>query len=127
MLLIDALAEKHIANAIRAGEFDDLAGHGQPLILDDDSAVAPELRAAYRILKNAGCLPPELELRREIREVESLLMQVESDAEEQRVRRRLLLLRTRLSLQGRELNLLVEEGEYREKVLRRLDQRRAQD
>ena len=35
------------------------------MILDDDSHVPPELRAGYRLLKNAGCLPPELEHRRE--------------------------------------------------------------
>ena len=30
-------------------------------VLDDDALVAPELRMAYRILKNAGMLPPEVE------------------------------------------------------------------
>ena len=122
MLLIDTLAEKHISNAIRAGELDNLPGHGRPLLLDDDSAVSVELRAAYRILKNAGCLPPELELRREIRQVEALLQRVDIDAAvERKTRRRLCLLRERLAMQGRELNLLVEEGIYREKLLRSLD------
>jgi hypothetical protein len=120
MLLIDALAEEQISAAIRRGEFDDLPGQGEPLLLDDDSAVPEALRAAYRILKNAGCLPPEQQLRSEIRQVEELLRRVETSAQEEAVRRRLCLLRTRLALEGRDGNLLIEEGAYRDKLLRRL-------
>ena len=120
MLLIDMLAEKHIMDAIRRGEFDDLSGHGKPLILEDDRAVPDELRAAYRILRNAGCLPPEQELRNEIRRVENLLDQVETEAEQQKIRRRLYYMQTRLAVQGHEINLLVQEGAYREKLLHRI-------
>lgn len=64
MWLLDQWAERHIIEAQRKGEFDNLPGRGEPLILDDDSHVPAELRAGYRLLKNAGCLPPELEQRR---------------------------------------------------------------
>jgi len=120
MLLIDRLAEETIEAAQRRGDFDDLPGAGKPLSLDDNSAVPESLRVAYRILSNAGCLPPEQQLRREIRELEGLLQQLETSAEEQRLRRRLLLLQTRLALQGRESNPLIEEGAYREKLLRHM-------
>ncbi len=36
-----------------------------------------DLRVAYRILKNAGFLPPELGVHGELREVEQLLQRVE--------------------------------------------------
>ena len=75
MLLLDALAENRISAAINDGAFDDLAGTGSPLHLDDDSAVPETLRVAYRILKNAGYLPPEQMLRREISQLETLLLQ----------------------------------------------------
>lgn len=120
MLLIDMLAEEQIAAAINRGEFDDLPGKGKPLVLEDDVAVPDELRVAYRILKNAGCLPPEQELRKEIRQVEALLNQVEADLEAQKIRRRLCLMRTQLAMQGRDVNLLVHEAAYREKLLRRV-------
>jgi len=120
MLLIDMLAEEQIAAAINRGEFDDLPGKGKPMVLEDDVAVPDELRVAYRILKNAGCLPPEQELRREIRQVEGLLGQVATDLEAQRIRRRLCLMRTRLAMQGRDVNLLVHEAAYREKLMRRV-------
>lgn len=120
MSIIDSLSEKHILAAMRQGEFENLPGRGKPLVLDDDSAIPETLRAAYRILKNAGCLPPEQQLRSDIVELESLLQCVETDAEEQRIRRRLCLLRTRLAICGRDVNLLVEEGAYRERLLRRI-------
>ena len=120
MLLIDMLAEEQISAAIRRGEFDDLPGKGKPLVLEDDSAIPDALRVGYRILKNAGCLPPEQELRKEIRQVEALLYHAETDLEAQKIRRRLCLMRTRLAMQGRDVNLLVHEAAYREKLLHRL-------
>lgn len=51
MFPIDQWVEKHIKDASDNGEFDNLAGRGKPLVLDDDSAVPEELRTAYRILK----------------------------------------------------------------------------
>lgn len=65
MWLLDQWAERHIIDAQSKGEFDGLPGTGEPLVLDDDSHIPPELRAGFRLLKNAGCLPPELEQRRE--------------------------------------------------------------
>jgi len=106
--------------AIRRGEFDDLPGQGQPLILEDDSAVPDELRVGYRILKNAGCLPPEVALKKEIREVESLLNQVVTGTERQTIRRRLCLLQARLTMQGHDGNLLVREQAYREKLVAKM-------
>lgn len=64
MWLLDQWAERHIIDAQRKGEFEDLRGAGEPLLLEDDSHVPVELRAGYRLLKNAGCLPPELEQRK---------------------------------------------------------------
>jgi hypothetical protein len=120
MLLLDAIAETRIAAAISAGEFDGLAGTGSRLVLDDDSAIPEDLRVAYRILKNSGFLPPEHQLRKEISQLESLLLQVECDTDADHLRRRLLLLKTRLALQGRDVNLLAEEGAYRQKLLQRM-------
>lgn len=77
MSLLDQLAEKHILAALRQGELDNLPGAGHPLQLDDDSHVPSELRAGYRILKNSGFLPPELEMRREAIELDELMRTVD--------------------------------------------------
>ena len=52
-------AEARIGEAVARGEFRDLPGAGKPLPEEGLSAVPEELRAAYRVLKNAGYLPPE--------------------------------------------------------------------
>ena len=58
--MLDFLAEKKLAEAVSRGELDDLPGAGRPLDLDDDPLVPDDLKLAYRILKNAGCVPAEV-------------------------------------------------------------------
>jgi hypothetical protein len=120
VLIIQRIAEDRILAAIERGEFDDLPGQGKPLALDDYTAVPEELRTGYRLLKNAGYLPPELELRKEIQHVEELLHHVETDFEEKSLIRRLSLLRSNLAKQDKELSLFVQEGRYRKKLLQRM-------
>ena len=48
------IAEKRIEQAIEDGVFDNLPGMGKPLVLEDLSALPPELRMAYTVLKNSG-------------------------------------------------------------------------
>src|SRR5947199_2512206 len=55
------------------GDFDNLAGRGQPLRLEDLSQVPEDLRAGYLLLKSAGVLPEEMQLRKEMVTLESLL------------------------------------------------------
>jgi hypothetical protein len=120
MNLLDQIAETRIQEAIERGELSDLHGAGKPLKLDDDSAIPEELRVAYRILKNASFLPPELQLRKEVREVEQLLHQL-PESERSRARARLELLQLRLAANRRQpINLLLEDH-YRQRLLERLD------
>ena len=67
------LAESKIQAAIAQGEFDDLPGHGKPLAPDGLSRVPAELRIGFKLLRNAGCLPPELEARKEAARLGALL------------------------------------------------------
>ncbi|MDX1811673.1 MAG: DnaJ family domain-containing protein, partial [Gammaproteobacteria bacterium] len=94
MLLIDRLVEERIRKAQENGEFDNLPGAGKPLKLDDDSMVPKELRAGYRILKNAGYVPQEVQLRKEIHSVEQLiaLSADENEKETHKKRYQILLL-----------------------------------
>jgi hypothetical protein len=91
----DAVVEERILDAMRRGAFDDLPGAGRPLALDDDLLVPPELRAANRILKNAGYVPPEVLDRREIADLESALPALDPGARS-RALAKLALLRTKL-------------------------------
>jgi hypothetical protein len=120
MNLLDHIAEARIQEAIDRGELRGLPGEGQPLRLEDDSAIPEELRAAYRLLKNAGFLPPELQLLRDVREAEHLLQQL-PESDRSRARARLELLQLRLAASRRQpMNLLLEDR-YRQQLLERLD------
>jgi hypothetical protein len=70
--MLDFLAEKKLLEAVSRGEFDDLPGAGRPLDLDDDALVPEDLRLAYRMLKNAGFVPPEVAALNEIAALERL-------------------------------------------------------
>lgn len=93
MEILTQLAEGRIAEAMARGEFDHLPGRGKPLPRDDDGLVSPDLRMAYRILKNAGVVPREIELRKEIADIETLLQALPpGKAHDQAARRRSFLL-----------------------------------
>jgi hypothetical protein len=121
---LDAIAERRIAEALARGELDNLPGAGAPLDLGDDALVPEDLRAAYRILRNSGHLPPELESCREIRKVEQLLMEVEDRDGRVRLLARLDFLLLRAAAGRRRGDLRVEQH-YLEKLAERLGGRRA--
>lgn len=121
MNLLDQLAEQRIQEALARGEFTDLPGRGQPLELSDDRLIAPELRTAYRLLKNAGCLPPELELRKQVRDLQDLLdgaLAEEGALGRSQAQRRLQWLRLRLVHEGR--SQVLTQSPYLEQVMQRL-------
>jgi hypothetical protein len=94
----ERVAEEKIRAALANGEFDNLPGSGKPLRLEDDSAVEPDLRMAYRLLKNAHCLPPEVELRKEILRLKDLLRGITNNSERACTIREINLLITELNL-----------------------------
>ena len=69
MFVFQKIVEKRIKEAQERGDFDDLPGHGEPINIEDDSNIPEDLRLVYKILKNANCLPPELQLRKDIRQI----------------------------------------------------------
>lgn len=69
----ERIVEERIKKAQYKGAFKNLPGTGQPLDFTDDGHVPEDLRLAYKILKNADCLPPEIELKKKIQQTEALL------------------------------------------------------
>jgi len=121
MDILATIAERKILEAMARGEFDDLPGRGEPLLLDDELAGVPaELRMAYKILKNAGYVPPEVDLQREIISLIDLLDAAEDDTERRQLRRELEQRRIRLALMLKRPLHLEAAPEYREQVLTRL-------
>jgi hypothetical protein len=83
------IVEERIRKAQRNGQFEKLAGSGKPLALEDDRHIAEDLRLSYKILKNADCLPPEVELKKEIERTEDLLRGMQETAEKYRLLKKL--------------------------------------
>jgi hypothetical protein len=112
---LERIAEEKIREAVERGEFDHLPGAGKPLPDEDELAlVPPELRMAYRVLKNAGYIPEEVRLRREIEDVAKLLDLREDHTPDFREGlTRLHLLMQRLG-EMRGGNLALHDGYYRQ-------------
>ena len=85
----EKIVEDRIKKAQLRGEFDDLPGAGKPLDLYDDQHIPQDLRMAYKILKNADCLPPEIELKKEILRTEDLLANVQDTAQQYSILKKL--------------------------------------
>lgn len=75
------IAERRINEAIKDGAFNNLKGAGTPLIFEDETWIPEDLRLAYRVLKNTGYIPPELELRNEIINLRELINTIDDDKE----------------------------------------------
>jgi hypothetical protein len=83
------IAEQRIREAMDRGFFDNSPYRGRPVRLEENESIAPELRMAFKVLKDAGCLPPEVELRREIASLSELLDTIAEGEERKRLRREL--------------------------------------
>lgn len=67
MSWFEIIAERKILDAIEEGAFENLPGKGKPLTLEVDTRVPPELRMAYRLMREANVLPDWIEMDKEIR------------------------------------------------------------
>ncbi|MEA1899594.1 MAG: DnaJ family domain-containing protein [Thermodesulfobacteriota bacterium] len=93
----EKIVEERIRQAQKKGEFDNLPGSGKPLKFEDDCYIMQELRLAYKILKNADCIPPEIELKKEINRMEDLLIKMDDTAEKYRTIKKLNFLIMKLN------------------------------
>jgi hypothetical protein len=93
----EKIVEERILTAQKKGEFENLDGIGKPLVFHDDYHVPEELRLAFKILKNADCLPPEIELKKEIRQTEDLLTGMKDTPEKYRLLKKINFLIMKLN------------------------------
>ena len=120
MLWLEDIVEQKIQAALERGEFTNLPGEGRPLEVAADPLVPEDLRVAYRILKNAGFLPPQLEARNEICNLEQLIRGMDPGAERSQALRKLHLLNMQLAASQRGGANLDVEAEYYERLTERL-------
>ena len=101
------------------GMFDDLPGAGKPLALENDSHVPEDLRIAHKILKNAGFVPPEVALRKEIATTEDLLNGMEDTKAKYRQLKKLNFLVMKLNMMRGTQMALDRNQRYEQKLVDR--------
>jgi len=111
------IAEEKIKEAQAKGEFDNLPGKGKPLNLDEDNHVPQELRIAYKILKNSGYIPPEIQAQKEIKSTLDLLKHCTDEREKYKKIQKLNLLITKMNIVRKVPVNLEQEQLYYEKIV----------
>lgn len=114
------IAERRIMEAIENGEFDDLEGKGKPIVFEDETWIPEDLRMAYKFLKNAGCIPPELEMRNEVINVCALMNTLDDDKERLKKIRELNFKLLKLNLTRKKPLTFEDFPEYEGKLVDKL-------
>ena len=116
----EKIVEERIRKAQQEGVFDDLPGAGKPLP-SEDVEIPEDIRLAYKVLKNADFIPPELELRKEIRSMQELLSGMPETGEKYKTLKKLNLLVMKLNtMRGANVQLDIPQ-QYLGPVTERLE------
>jgi hypothetical protein len=121
MDIVSMLAENKIREAIEKGELNNLPGSGKPLEIEDLSNVPEDLRVGYKLLKNAGILPEEMELNKDIISLQKLIDCCYDEQEKNR-------LKIKLSEKLLRFNIIMEKRsmyspaltQYKDKIYNKL-------
>ncbi len=116
----EKIVEERIQQAMKKGVFDGLPGAGKPLELEDFSAVPEDLRLAYKILKNADCVPPEIEMKKEIARTESLLTTITDLKERYKIMKKLNFLIMKLNASRGGAIVFEIPQKYEQKLIERM-------
>jgi len=120
MSIFEVIAERRIQQAIAEGEFDNLPNTGQPIPDDGMDMVPEDLRMAYKILKNAGIVPEEIELRKGIVHLSELLSACADENERRELRLKIneKMLRYNMIMEARGRKIC--DFEYMDKIMDKL-------
>ncbi len=91
------VSEDKIRRAYENGEFDNLPGYGKKLKLEDLSSIPPDLRMAYKMMKNAGMINEETELKKELLTIEDLIDKCHDDEQRAELQGKLTQKKLRLN------------------------------
>lgn len=77
--------ENLIQEAIARGEFEHLKGKGKPLNLDEYFSLPEDVRAGFTVLKNAGVVPQEISLLKEIAQLKERLQKQTDEGKRKKI------------------------------------------
>jgi hypothetical protein len=118
MDFIAYIAEQKILQAMQERDLSDCKYKYKPLPMEDDSFVPVELKMAYKILKNSGFLPPEIEERKEIKRLEDLIAATEDEHERLRQMKKLEILLLKVNM--KRPTSITSQHEYYRNVVERI-------
>ena len=119
------IAERRIAKAIEEGTLRTDGWKNRPLPLDDDSFVPDDLKMAYKILKNSGYVPPEIEIRKEIQKLEDLIAQTEDSHQRLKQMKKLDVLMMKIDAQRSRPSSIEHDDAYYRKIVEKIDRSKA--
>lgn len=122
MSIIDIMAEEKIQAGLRDGVFENLPGKGKPQQFEDLSGVPEDLRVSYKVLKNAGYLPEELQIRKDMVTLNDLIRCCDDDHELGRLTSELKIKRLRFNqlTEKRSIQKSRSFRDYQDKIFSRL-------
>ncbi|MFH1216738.1 MAG: DUF1992 domain-containing protein [Pseudomonadota bacterium] len=114
------IAERRISQAIEDGSLTFEKWKNKPLPEDDDPHVPDDLKMAYKILKNAGYLPPEIETKKEIRQLEELIAATEDEHVRLKQMKKLNLLLIKVDAMRKGGTNIASQEDYYRKIVERI-------
>ena len=114
------IAEQRITKAIEDGRLNTADWHGTPLPVEDNRLVPEDLRMAYKVLKNAGFIPPEIETRKEIHNLEGLIAKTDDEHVRVKQLRKLHFLIMKLNGMRQGSSTIEDQQRYHQQVVERL-------
>lgn len=83
------LAEAKIQQAMANGEFNNLKGKGKPIDLNRYYGMPEHLRLGYQLLKNAGYIPEEVRLKKEMEDIKEKIRNEKSETKKTKLMKEL--------------------------------------
>ncbi len=117
MSILASIAERKIAQAIEDGTLDCSKFKNKPLVHEDDSFVPTDLKMAYKILKNSGYLPAEIETRKEIHNLEQLISKTEDAHLRLKQMKKLNVLLMKLDSQRSKPSSITSQNDYFDRII----------
>jgi len=114
------IAEQKIAQAMQERDLNSPKWKNKPLPLEDDRFVPDDLKMAYKILKNSGYLPPEIEDRKEVKRLEELIAATEDEHERLKQMKKLNVLLMKIDAGRSFSSNIADQKEYYRKVVERI-------
>lgn len=115
-----SIAERRITEAIENGTLRTDSWKNKPLPLDNDSFVPEDLKMAYKVLKNSGFVPPEIETRKEIHKLEDLISRTEDEHQRVKQMKKLNVLMMKLDSQRTRPSSIEHDDTYYRKIVEKV-------